>query len=544
MKGERAWACLWGAVCLAVSSLPYAAAWWTAAGTGVYFVGLLHYPDDAYVYMSWMRQAADGHLLLKNEFTTVPQRGLAVNLLFAFLGLTARVTGMTPLAVFHAARIAFGAVFLLCTYVFLKAVVRDRQARTAGYILVCFSSGFGWMFPRAVPNSPVDLWQTEAISFLCVYQNPLFLAALAAMLCFFTLMLNSVRRGRLRPAVAAGLLAGLLANFHGYDLIILLAVWGAYLLCRWARMRRVIWREAAGMGMAALLAAPAVAYQYWLYSAEPVFRERVLVPTGSAGLHWVLLGYGLLIPLAVLGALLSRGRGGDADDAEARRFLVVWAVVGLALPYLPVPFQRKLLMGVHIPLAALAGIGVEHLRQTWRLSGTTALGLAVLITCPSNVRWLRQAAVNMQNNLTESNQRVFLLPTEVDALRWLRHSAHGAPVLAMPLTGVAGYIPAIGGCSVYVGHWGETPSFAQKLRMARLFYRPGTPQDWRRVFLAESGVRYVLYGPAEKALSGGAAEAELNGLGLLEPAYRAGEGNAVVTVYRVKAGRAEAPDHS
>lgn len=537
MRKEWAWACLCGTLCLAVSSLPYLAAWSVAAGSGSYFVGLLHYPDDAYVYMSWMRQAAEGHLLLKNEFTTAPQRGLAVNLLFAVLGLAARITGMSPLGVFHASRVAFGAAFLLCTYVFLRAVVPDRQARMAGYTLVCFSSGLGWLFPRAVPNSPVDLWQTEAISFLCIYQNPLFLAAQALMLCFFTLMLNSVRRGSLRPTAAAGLLACLLANTHGYDLIIVLGVWTGYLLVRWFGMRRVPWREAVGMATAALLAAPAAAYQYWLYGAEPVFRERVLVPTGSPGPHWVLLGYGLLVPLAAVGTLKSAaGKFAPASGAGFWQFLAVWAVVGLALPYVPVPFQRKLLMGAHVPIAALAGIGLEHLRQRWSLSGTTALGLAVLITCATNVRWLRQGAVNMQNNLTESNQRVFLLPSEARALEWLRQNAHGEAVLAMPLTGVAGYIPAISGCSVYVGHWGETPGFAQKLRAARVFYRPGTSQSWRRAFLAESRVRYVLYGPAERVLSGGAvADAELSAL--LERVYSVGEGSASVVVYRVgKAG--------
>ncbi|MGQ9698692.1 MAG: hypothetical protein ACUVRO_11965, partial [Armatimonadota bacterium] len=404
--------------------------------------------------------------------------------------------------------------------------------------------GLGWLFPRAVPNSPVDLWQTEAVSFLSIYQNPLFLAAQAAMLGCFTLMLGFVRSGRLRLAVGAGVLVGILANVHGYDVIIILAVWCAYLVASWVSMRRVVLRELAGTAVVVLLAAPAVAYQYWLYIAEPVFRERVQVPTGSAGLHWVLLGYGLLIPLAVLGASRRATRKQEVEeDAGAGLFLAVWAVVGLALPYVPISFQRKLLMGEHIPLAALAGIGAEHLRRRLRLSDTVALGFAVLLTCPTNVRWLRQSAVNMQSNLTESSQRVFLLPSEVGALDWLRRSARGAPVLAMPLTGTAGYIPAMSACTVYVGHWGETPRFAQKLRMARLFYRPGTSEAWRRAFLAESRVRYVLYGPAERALSG-STDAELEEMRDLEPVFRAGQGNALVVVYRVTTRRARPSGHS
>jgi len=354
---EYRWAAFWAAVCSIVSSIPYLLAWSVTWGTGVYFVGLLHYPDDAYVYMSWMRQAAEGSILLDNMFTTDPHPGRFFNLLFLVLGWFARATGLSVLAVFHISRVAFGICFLITTYALLRTLVHPLPARKVGYLLVCFSSGVGWLFARRVPNSPIDLWQTEAVSFLCVYQNPLFLAALTAMLLTFLFAFKGMESGKLRWWIAAGVSTGLLANFHSYDVIQLLGTLTCYLILRWFALKKPAPAELLGLAVVAAFSVPGVAYQLWLYQTDPIFRARALVPTGSAHPIYVLLGYGFLVPLSVLGAV-AMSRQADASEQNTLRFLVAWSVIPILLSYIPVSFQRKILMGAHIPISMLAGVGV------------------------------------------------------------------------------------------------------------------------------------------------------------------------------------------
>ncbi|MGC8833046.1 MAG: hypothetical protein ACP5R4_03245, partial [Armatimonadota bacterium] len=490
------------------------------------------YPDDAYVYMSWMRQAAEGSVLLDNLFTTDPHPGRFFNLLFLILGWFAKVTGLSVLGVFHTARVVFGFCFLITTYAVLRTMIRPLPARKVGYLLVCFSSGVGWLFARRVPNSPIDLWQTEAVSFLCIYQNPLFLAALTAMLLTFLLAFKGVESGKLRWWIAAGVPAGLLANFHSYDIIQLLGTLTCYLILRWLALKKAAPAELLGLAVAAAFSAPGVAYQLRLYQTDPVFRARALVPTGSAHPMYVLLGYGLLVPLLVFGAA-ALVRRADTKERDALRFLTVWSAVPILLSYIPVSFQRKILMGAHIPISMLAGVGVEYLREKSRLSITTAAGLAVLLTCFTNLRWMHQAVSNIQNNQTESGQRIFLTPQEMEALRWLNKNWRGSNLLAMPLAGISGYAPALAGCKVYAGHWGETPAFSQRLRAVRKFYMPWTSDKWRFELLSKAKIQFVFVGPAERALIHSVTEhAVFRPPSFLKPVFRAGSGDLEVAVYQ------------
>src|ERR1051326_3181634 len=80
------------------------------APPGRRFVGLIYNPDDPFVYLSWMRQAADGHWLLHNLFTLEPQRGLSFHLLLLVLGKIAAITGLPLIVIYHLCRALLGVV--------------------------------------------------------------------------------------------------------------------------------------------------------------------------------------------------------------------------------------------------------------------------------------------------------------------------------------------------------------------------------------------------------------------------------------------------
>src|SRR5712692_10487328 len=344
---ERRWAWGWALVVMAAASLPYLLLLGITP-PGRVFWGFVNNPDDHCVYLAWMRQAADGHFFFQNLFTGDRQPGRTINLFFWTLGMLARFTHLPLALVYHLARFGFGALLLVLVYHLAAFLTEDRLAHCAALGFVAVSSGLGWLiWPGKVVidplGAPVDTWQPEAITFLSLYANALFCAAMAAMAGIFLCLLVAQRTGKLRPAAGAGLLLFLLGNFHSYDVITLVAVWAAYLVVTGLLTRRVPFPELRQATVAGALGLPTALYQYYLLQTDPVFQARAAVPTPSTALWYYALGYGLLIPLSLLGAwrLIALGPA----HRPAALFLIVWVVVGLTAIYFPVSFQRKLAEG-------------------------------------------------------------------------------------------------------------------------------------------------------------------------------------------------------
>lgn len=512
---------LYAAAVLAATTLPYIFGWFLQGARPELgrFSWLAFNLDDGCVYLSWLRQAADGSVFQRNLFTTEPQIGRQVNLFFLALGTAARITRLPTIAVWHIARIGLGIAFLGLVYRLLQRTILEPRAQRAAFLLVCCSAGLGWMpgfWHDTGIQGPVDVWQPEAITFLSLYLNPLFVAAQLLMVAALLFLLQAHEEWpSVRSALGAGLCGFLLGNIHTYDVITLAAVWLAFLVVQTARNRRMKsawWMPAM---LAALPTALSTGYTAYLLRAERVFAQRAEVPTLSAPVTDVLFGYGLVFLLAVIGAagIVTRGRRGPFLHRylteEGAWLLGVWAVAGLFLPYAPVAFQRKLIMGEHLPLAALAGAGVAILlARVGERRFAVLLGSVVAATSVTNVRFmLRDARAFEQNRAQSGIQRPYLYAGEAAALDWVRRNTPaGSAIQPLPWvtvtpegqvavtdTTVAAFAPGLTGHPVNAGHWGETPNFAAAIGQWRQFLLPTTPDDNRIRLLRSTGVRYLLF---------------------------------------------------
>src|SRR5436853_4520276 len=79
-----------------LTTLPYVAAV-VRTPNGFVFSGVLTAYDDTFTYLAWMRQGADGHLLMCDLFTSEPQPCEFLLPLWNILGLIAKVTRL-PIA--------------------------------------------------------------------------------------------------------------------------------------------------------------------------------------------------------------------------------------------------------------------------------------------------------------------------------------------------------------------------------------------------------------------------------------------------------------
>jgi hypothetical protein len=468
-----------------LASLPYVFGYFISP-PGQRFMGLTYNIDDACVYLSWMRQAADGHLLIRNQFAVEPQKSLQFNILFLVLGWLARLSHLPLIAVYHLARIAFGILLLWLIYRFAQLFFENDEPRIAVLILAAFSSGVGWVFGHSSSRTlPVDLWQPEAITFLSLYLNPLFLCAQALMLATLMLMMRCRETRRTRDAAYAGICLLLLANIHTYDVVTVVGVWTAFLVTDFVSQRRLDYRLVSLSALAGMISLPALLYQWYLLRSEEVFRLRVATPALSPPLWQYLAGFGLVLLLAILAV----------PQAIRRRntylLPLVWIMVGFALPYAPFSQQRKLIMGIHIPLVILAACAIAWLSKKVNRAVVPIAVLAAIMAVPSNLLFVHRDMDWLVHNQTATRMhRPFLSDSELDGLQWLRvNSKPSDSVLAFP--DIAVFVPELTGAATYVGHWSETPHFTEKLGNLWDFASAGELDYQRREFLAQSRTRYI-----------------------------------------------------
>ena len=545
---ELRWALSVGAALMVLTVLPYVYAW-CLTPPGQQYLWLLYNPDEPNVHLSWIRQAADGQWLLRDACTTGPQQASFLNLFMLGLGRLARVTRLQPVFVYHLARIVSGTALCVALYWFASLLTPRLEVRRLCLLLAGTASGLGWAAPWLnqglgtvglpllnPPDFGMQLCMPEAITFLSLYLYPLFSTSMLLLVLSLGLYLLSDRLGWMRYAVASGLVALLLGNFHTYDLFPLyltLLLWCLYRLVETRRGGAAVLARAA---VVVSCSAPSLVYQYWTFQHNAIFRAKALTVTAPPPPRDLLAAYGFLVPLALLGAWVAwRSRRQEA------RFATCWVVAAVSCLCLPVSFQRKMIEGLHLPVCFLAALALGSWlpvvlnRRRWRgpvrrAANRVLWGFSLLAMVPSNVAFvgmtLQLAATNNLTRASVAQPPYYLGNDELAALRWLdAHSSNDAVVLSAPYAG--SYIPGLSGNTVYAGHWAETLNFETKLGAVGRFYAGRMSSTEAADFLSAGRVQYVYYGAYERALSQGVAPA----YPFLTPLYPA-EGTPLL--YRVQ----------
>ena len=537
---------------LLVTTLPYLLGYYLAPVMGrgnATFIGTPYNIDDYCNYLSWLRQMADGRFFLHNMFTTDKQNDLEFNVFFWLLGRGMALTHCSPQAALQFARLAGGGALLwLISRFYRHCLPHDTHARLTAFGFACLSSGFGWVQwhhwqDKNLPGGPVDAWQPEAYTFLSIYTSALMTVSTVFILGALYALLRGEQTGQWRYAVYAGLCGGILGNMHSYDVLHLSAAWGLFLVV-WTILKRgqgvaLSWARAV---VALALTLPTTLYMYYVFNAEAVFKARANVPTLSPAVWHYVLAYGLVFLLAVLAvwrlvraeptpaqaptlpkregeggaeaegsadnptALSSRPaladlEGGRTPVNEANKemgslplvFAACWAVGGLLVCYLPFAFQRKMLMGEHIPLCLLAGVGAAWLAskftprvQPW------ALALLVLVSAPSNALFLVRDVRHLETDKSETHLYPFLDSSLMDVYGWIRRNTPAdAAIVGFP--GLCTYLPGETGRVVWAGHWAETPHYGAKDAEFADAFDQLASDDARHTFLLGTKAQYLFY---------------------------------------------------
>jgi hypothetical protein len=485
------------------------------------FTGLVIGFEDGNTYLAKMVQGAHGAWTYRLAFTSESHPGGIFYLMYLLLGKVAGLTGIPPIWLFHLSRLIATPLALYSFYKLAAYFSPHPTIRRLAALLFAIGSGLGWLWvllrlPIALGQMPVDLWVPDASFFLSVLTYPHLIVGQALLFAYLVCALRFLDVGRWPDGVGAAL-AGLgVSLIHPYTLPVIVVPVGLFVLWRGRRNRQTSAALVGRFGLTVLPSLPYLVYAVVFFSINRVYaawQAQNLLHSPSFPLY--VLGFGLPLPLALVGALQRR-----PDLLPSRTFLLIWALVIPPLLYVPTPLQRRFLDGYQAPISILAAVGLYSVTERLRTPGGRLVlmtGLLAAASLTSILLWFGSVAT-----IVAKVQPVFRPGWEMTAARWFR-SAPGSPVvLASYDTG--NLLPACAPVVSFVGHGSETVDSALKIEQAAKFFQPDTSNVWRQDLLTRYSVRYVYYGPREKQLG----VVDLRTLSFLQPVYD----NGHVQIYR------------
>lgn len=486
---ELRWAAGLALLAVVLTSLPFLVAP-VLLETGSTFSGFLINPVDGFSYLAKMRQGADLVFEIRLPYAPEPGPGVLLFVYQLILGGISSVIGLPQILTYHAARVLGALAMLGSSYFFFVRTLPTPRAKWAAFVLTLFGSGVGGI-ALLMGLLPIDLWVPEAIPFLSAYANAHFPLATAALITSVTLILFPKILPDARQAVLflGGLLLALLQPFTVAAIGIVLGVW---LVVERLHGTQAVQLRSWVVGMTAFLAGalPMLVYTLGVIRRHPVlfaWNAQNLTPT--PGIMEVLLGYGLVLILAVVGMLLGNARGRSSG-----RLLITWAILGFIMLYLPVSLQRRLTLGLFIPLAALAGVGLDAIAST-RRRFALLMAATIALSVPSHLVVIGSGLVAV----SRGEAGVVMSESDQALLEWIGLNISEDPLILAGLES-GNRLPAYSDVRVLYGHPFETPhSDAQKALVRELWNWDGDPVLGLQALRA-AGVEYAFYGEEEQKL--------------------------------------------
>ncbi|MGE3512808.1 MAG: hypothetical protein AB7N65_28425, partial [Vicinamibacterales bacterium] len=487
------------ALVLLVASLPYAFGWLTVPPDRAY-VGLMADVPDHAQYWAWVT-ASERSLFISNTLTPEPNAPVFVNAWMYLLAQLRRLSGLSFPALFQLWRIASTFLLVSGLHVFSRTVATRPRTQDLVFWVSLLASGFGWVLVLykklgglADVPFPNDVYLFETNSWWAVFAYPYVALAQGLLIWTFTGVLWSERGDRARGAAVAIASALGVAAFHAYDLISVYAVLCTYVLVEIVRLRAWPWRLIALTAAIGFLTAPIALYYQLLTLNDPLWQS-ILSQYANAGvvtppgLHLVIL-VGVPLLLAPFGAKRIEGE-------PLPRLILVWAVVGGLIPFIPTVYQVKLLTGWQFPLALLAARAWIHwtagdastdgsLRRPV-LAGPLASAALLVLVIPTNLYLFAWRFVD----LGRYDRPFFLQRDELSALDWLARHTRSTDVVLAPLA-VGQFVPSYGRTRAYLAHWAMTNRFFERSKGADRFFDPNQDAGIRRRILDDDGVTFVL----------------------------------------------------
>lgn len=504
---EWRWVIVISGILVALTLVPYA---WALASNNAddnwQFMGVLANPKDGATYLSKIEQGRNGAWLFELRHTPEAHNGAGFHVFYLFLGHAARLTGLSTVLIFHLARVATSLFMYIALYQFGATVWVRLRPRRLFFALVAVGAGLGWLLLLIDPDAiAIDLKMPEAFPFFASFANPHFPLTIACLALIASTFLEAFRRGfSAEPTADNGglqvmVMSMVLALIQPFALVPIGSALVAYLLVRAYLTRRIPSHELRWSSMLWLPALPFAVYYAAVFRFNDVmaaFNEQNITPSPAPYLY--LFGYGMLLIVALPGLVRAVRR----FERDGDQFMLLWFVLNVVLLYAPINVQRRLTVGLIIPLVFFAVRSLEDfwffkVPKRWRAPALAALFVLLL---PTNLLNLSIPLFGVTASPESGLENGLLVETDYwDAFRWLdRRGDRDAVALAAPTVSV--WIPAYTSARVVYGHEYETVPAKERKQQVEAWYR-GADCTTLTNSAVPFHVDYIFLGPQERALA-------------------------------------------
>jgi len=490
---------LFGLFLALLVALPYVVAWlsapegWVYSGAPLLPTGI-QWDYNSYMSRMWhgWRGQWDYHLL----FTHEPHAGiLLVNGFYMILGALAAALHLSLPLMYHLARCLLTLCMVVALWFWASHFFETSAERWLCLLFATIVGGWSWLLLWIVPDltaqiSPIEFWMTDAFNSSGALYITHFVAAIILQIVIMLSFDTWIRQGGnwrlivLAAALAAESIIQPYVIILLGSLLVILAVYHVLVT------HRLTLRKACLLAPPLVVHAGLTVYQYLAMRADPVWAKFITQNiTLSPPPSFYLLGYlPFLIPIALAVPTCIRGARWQLP--------FLWAGLTVMLLYAPLSVQRRYLIGVQTPLAALASLGwsrviLPRLRSPHRPLATIAY-MALGAIAPTLLIVANSAAAAQPLKNTD----VYYRPDERAAYAWLCKAADPEALVLTTFEhgrGSGGRLVAATGQRVFTGHGFETIDPQDKAAQVKRFYDSSTSDAWRRDFLKQIGAVYVWY---------------------------------------------------
>lgn len=449
----------------------------------------VHNSSDIAVYLSYLRQGADGHVLLSDLYA-VEEHARRFDPVWSLLGVIAR-SGIDLVLLHESARIVFAIILVFALWFAARDTEQPDDAPLA-LILMTGGVGMGWIYSVWLGMTgkwtPTTYAAPDIVTEFAVW--PILLGGAHAILSLALLVTtirhlwSGIRESKTKRTLLGGLAGIVLLSFHPYFAVLLggigIAAWLA------STTKRSSFYHLASVGSALVLP---LLYYVWLIR-DPVFGAHHLsdniLPLAPLGV-WMLTLFPFLIALI----WMWRRNHLPRRMTWAHAWLIVLVILLIALP---VPWKRKLTEGAIIPLVLLtmpawravrSWIGTQEPMWIRRLM----TGLLIFAAWLGPLHLVTSHLVWIGNPI---HRDVFYRPVELfEASRFLRTTTDKNAILLSDNRWTNVWLPSLTGRRVWIGHDHETPDFSTK-RVIYNEFLTTTDEERIRSILQEADITHLL----------------------------------------------------
>ncbi len=486
-------------------------------------MGFLNNYQDGSTYLSKMLQGVEGSWLIHFQHTPESHNPILIQTIYPVLGHLASVINLSPIALFHVARVVASLIMYMALY-YLGATIWPHKLRSRRifFVLVTVGSGLGWLFaPLTGQTTFPDLAIPEIFPFYSSLMNVHFPLTIACLAIICSVFIGTFRPGMKNDpnlyngGLIVGLLSFAISLLYPQALVPLGAAVGLYAVLYWIRQKKFTMRELRWLLVLTLPALPMAAYFIAIFAYNPVVAAwNSQNVTLSPPVLVMILGLG--IPLFI--ALPGIYRALRQFEQDGDQFVVIWLIAIVVIMYLPTNIERRFAVGLMIPIAyfatrALEGFWFQRVTGAWRYR------LLIAVFPLMTISYIFPLLSNIPLSTDNVPIGPFLQKDYADAFAWLKDNTTTTDIVLAADT-VSAWIPGWVGSRVVYGHPYETLDAATKQQQVIDWYS-GKDDQSCQALISQYSIRYVVFGPEEANLG------KTNCLSSLTPVFNYGS----VTVY-------------